>query len=120
MATNIGLSNKPSIKIYFDDSCISQDKFKEIMLGIEEEGIPYEIKGCSESDVINLGYEASLDSNLGVGIGVSKDTIILHYNKLEKNSPLYTIKTSSNSSKMRALGSNAARLVIKMPFKDMK
>lgn len=118
MANNISVTKKPSIKIYYNKKQIDELKFKEIMLGIEEENVPYEVLGICEGDVINLGYNACNDSILGVGIGINKDFIILHYNKLEKDRPLFTIKTSSEKSIMRTLGQNAARLVIKKHFKE--
>lgn len=119
MAINMNFIKKTSIKIYFDKNCLTEVDFKELMLGIEEEGIPYEVHGLDNKDAVELGYQASIESKLGVGLGVSKEMIVLHYNKLEENSPLYKISTKSNDAKLRALGSNAARLVVKMPFKEI-
>lgn len=119
MAINVNSLKIPSIKIYFDKNCIREDNFKELLLGIEEEGIPYEIHGCDDNNAVVLGYKASLDSNLGVGVGVSKENMVLHYNKLDEDTPIYIISTKSTLDKIRSLGANAARLVIRMPFKEI-
>lgn len=111
---------RPAIKIYHDKSYINNDDFLEVLLGIEEEGIPYEVYEYEEEDEVLLGYRASIDSIIGVGIGISKEKIVLHYNKLDKDYPLYKISIKSGTNNLRALGSNAARLVIKMPFKEIK
>ena len=110
---------KPSIKIYYDKDKIEIEDFYQLLLGIEEEGIPYEVLECEENDAIKLGYSASLDSIIGVGVGVSKENIVLHYNRLQEDCPVYTIKTKNSKETLRALGANAARLVIRMPFKEI-
>lgn len=119
MAISINPLRIPSIKIYFDKNRIKEVNFKELLLGIEEEGIPYEVHGCDDNNAVALGYKASLDSNLGVGLGVSEDSMVLHYNKLEEDCPIYTVSANSSLAKIRALGANAARLVIRMPFKEI-
>lgn len=119
MAINVNSLKIPSIKIYFDKKYVSENSFRDLMLGIEEEGIPFEIYGMECNDAISLGYQASLESNLGVGLGVSKDNMVLHYNKLDEDCPIYNISSKSNVEKIRALGSNAARLVIRMPFRGI-
>lgn len=119
MAINMNSLRIPSIKIYFDKNSISEINFRELMLGIEEEGIPFEIHGMEGNDAVSLGYQASLESNLGVGLGISKDSIVLHYNKLDEDCPIYNVSLKSSLEKIRSLGSNAARLVIRMPFRDI-
>ncbi|SCI25313.1 Uncharacterised protein [uncultured Clostridium sp.] len=113
------LNNKPVIKVFFDKNTVNETEIKEVLWGIEEEGIPYEVSSVNIESAISSGYEASLESSLGVGIGIDEKIIVLHYNKLEKDSPLFTIKRNSSSTKIRSLGANAARLVIKMPFKEI-
>jgi len=113
-----GSSNKPSILIYYDCDNLTESKFLNILLGIEEEGIPYQLEAVHNSDVLELAHEASVNSRLGVGIGVSKEGIVLQYEKLDKASPLFRIKLYQLDL-YRKIGSNAARLVKKMPFKSL-
>lgn len=112
-------SVKPVINIYYD-STIAESEFISLLHGVEEEGIPYKLIPENQTDVINLSYGACCSSKLGVGLGVSKDEIALHYEKLDKLSPLYKININSRKDIVRALGSNAARLVKRMPFKNIR
>ena len=111
--------DRPSIKIFYDSNAVQPDKLTSILLGIEEEGIPYDLAGVPESDVYDIGFKAAKASRLGVGIGVSSNKLILHFEKLEKKRPIFEIGTFEKEN-YRILGSNAARLVKKMPFKDFE
>lgn len=117
--TNTGTgNNKPSIKVFYDCDHLSMKDFGSVLLGIEEEGIPYDLQGKQNSDVLELAHEASLESRLGVGVGISKEGIVLQYEKLKKAAPLFKIKLHQ-VDQFRNIGSNAARLVKKMPFKKL-
>lgn len=111
--------NKPSINVYFYNK-LDESVFKALLNGIEEEGIPYEVKPQEQNDVLSLSYDACINSNLGVGLGVSNSEIALQYEKLDKTSPLFKIEIESKKDIIRSLGSNAARLVKRMPFKEMQ
>ena len=113
-----GVSNKPSIIVYYDCDNLSESKFVNVLLGIEEEGIPYILEAVHNSNVLELAHEASVNSRLGVGIGISKEGIVLQYEKLDKAAPLFRIKLYQLELH-RKIGSNAARLVKKMPFKSL-
>lgn len=90
---------------------IDLEKFKEVLWGIEEEGIPYKVEP-SEIEISEcLSHKASLKSKLGIGIGISSEKITLTTSKLDENSPLITIDLNEDYSKLRSLGSNGARLV---------
>ncbi|TCO77962.1 glycerol dehydratase reactivase beta/small subunit family protein [Marinisporobacter balticus] len=111
---------KPSIHIYYNKNLIPIEKFKEIMWGIEEEGIPYSIHAKEARKAQALAYEACEESVLGVGIGIDGEDIVLHYIKLKKDEPLYQISTSADRLLMRILGGNGARLVKSIAFKTLE
>ena len=117
--TNTGLNNKPSIKVFYDCDHLSVNDFINVLLGIEEEGIPYDIQEVHCADVLELAHNASLESRLGVGVGISKEGVVLQYEKLDKAAPLFRIKFYQ-TDQFRSLGSNAARLVKKIQFKTLK
>lgn len=114
-----GITNRPSIKVFYDCDNLSESRFINVLLGIEEEGIPYEVEAVHNSDVLELAHQASINSRLGVGIGISKEAIVLQYEKLDKAAPLFKIKFYQIDL-FRKIGSNAARLVKKMPFKSLE
>ena len=115
--TNIG--NKPTIKVYYNQNAIDKEAFEPLLHGIEEEGIPYAISGMEEDDIFNLSHEASKDSKLGVGLGINSDKIALHYEKLDRLSPLFKIELQNKNQTLRDLGANATRLVKRIPFKKI-
>ncbi len=116
--SNTGLQSKPSIKVFYDCDHLSESDFRDVLLGIEEEGIPYDVQPKNISDVLELAYQASISSRIGVGVGISKEGIVLQYEKLKREAPLFRIKIYQ-TDQYRNLGSNAARLVKKMPFKSL-
>ncbi len=108
----------PSIYVYYSNDLKDLSRFDEILWGIEEEGIPFELKAkdCNISE--ELSHLASMQSKLLVGIGIdSKGKITLTLNKLEKDKPLFTISIDDETSNLRNLGSNAGRLVKGIAFK---
>ncbi|WP_432403197.1 glycerol dehydratase reactivase beta/small subunit family protein [Wukongibacter sp. M2B1] len=113
--------NKPTIKIYYSSDIKELRDFSNLFWGIEEEGIPYEIEMQDGDSAIDLSYKAAQDSRLDVGLGISFEGFVaLHYVKLNKDRPLLQINTRLENAKLRLLGSNAARLVKGMPFKDIE
>ena len=91
---NIGrfASKKPQIKVYYNENIKNIEYIKEILLGIEEEGIPYQVEDKQFGSAVEIAHEASLESTLGVGIGIDNNYIVLHYNKLKEESPIFKIK----------------------------
>ena len=51
-ATNAGVSEKPSVKVYYDISSLSVSDFLNVLLGIEEEGIPYDVQPREGLDLL--------------------------------------------------------------------
>ncbi len=111
-------SPRPEIKIYWETGT-DMRAVSEILRGIEEEGVPAttEERENVENAVV-LAYKAAEASHLGVGIGIA-DTIALHFIKLQEDAPLFQIGLTADSDRLRAIGSNAARLVKHMPFKSI-
>lgn len=115
------LKESPSIYVIIKNPV--EPLLREVLAGIEEEGIPYKIdkssyEGVSEEDDV---YNSSVKSRLGIGIGLFKNRIILHYDKLRVNEPIFDINLKSNDkNKARAIGCNAARLYKQVPFKTLE
>lgn len=110
---------KPAVKIFYCGIDPRSRMFQEMLFGIEEEGIPFELAEAPTSTASNLGYQAGQESRLGVGIGVSGTTAVLHFEKLRPEKPLFTVELSGGEEKARALGANGARLVKQIPFKEL-
>jgi len=106
----------PAIRILKGRGAGSSESFVDLLNGIEEEGIPFVIEDSDLSDVAALGFEAANSSNLSVGLGLTSESIALHFDKLPEASPLFVLSRELDRHSIRALGMNAARLVKRMPF----
>ncbi|MEW9124618.1 MAG: glycerol dehydratase reactivase beta/small subunit family protein [Thermotaleaceae bacterium] len=120
MRKSTNSKNKPTIFVYYSSEIKDISIFNQLLWGIEEEGIPFDVIEKSNGTALELSYLAAEDSSLNAGIGIGEDGfIVLHYAKLSIDKPLFTISQESNSKLQRALGANAARLVKGIPFKSL-
>jgi Dehydratase medium subunit. len=106
----------PAIVITAFDGCISS--WNDVLLGIEEEGIPFAIRDSFSGDVIQSAWQAACQSPLLVGIACDKQTLVVHYKNLPTSAPLFTLTYQQNSHAQRSIGNNAARLVKGIPFRE--
>ena len=93
--------------------------FKQILYGMEEEGIPFELQKMQSYDVIYESHLASMESALLVGVAYLNDQVVIHYRNLPLDAPIFNESrlASKDNKFLRALGANAARLVKGIPFK---
>lgn len=112
---------KPEIVVYMVQNSVPKDIIREVLLGIEEEGLPYKQETTkNQITAEDLAYKAAESSHLGVGIGIDQHQIVLHYIKLRGGKPLFSISTNEDEEHLRAIGANAARVVKHMPFKMLE
>ncbi len=109
---------KPEIKVYYQKNKVPKDTVVNVLLGIEEEGLPFSLEEKTGT-AKELAYKAAEASHLGVGLGISDD-IALQYIKLKEDEPLFLIPAGDDELFQRNIGANAARLVKRMPFKDVE
>ena len=74
---NIAKKEKVGINIFYSSKIEINEKLSNILWGIEEEEIPYILVPSDENDANILGYEASKESKLGVGIGISETEVVM-------------------------------------------
>src|SRR3972149_336571 len=114
-----GQPQKPVISIF---SCGDTALEREVLAGIEEEGVPSSIDrrgGETHSDAYSLAVEASRFSPLDVGIGIGRSgEICVHYEKFTTAiDGLSYAAGDGNRVIARIAGHNAARLVIGIPLR---
>lgn len=109
---------RPAIRVLRSES-VSASQFAQVLLGVEEESIPYSVDSRPNQDGIELAFEACQSSRLGIGIGAAPEGVFLHFEKLPEGSPLFQIPMDAPEESQRALGANAARLTKKLPFKTL-
>ncbi len=94
--------------------------WREVCLGMEEEGIPYQVESPNKHSITDDAHEAAELSPLAVGIACRGSHIILHSRNLAPDQPLFEVSQPDLPlTVLRNLGSNAARLVKGLPFKSL-
>ena len=93
--------------------------WREVLLGIEEEGIPFLLQHHPAEDVVNSAWQAARSSPLLVGIACDHHTLVVHYKNLPASAPLFTLMHHQDRQAHRNTGNNAARLVKGIPFRDL-
>ena len=104
----------PVIVVTEIGNCI--DTWNEVLLGIEEEGIPFHIQQIPSGEVIDSAWQAARQSPLLVGIACDREKLIVHYKNLPASAPLFTLMYQQDNHARRSIGNNAARLVKGIPF----
>jgi hypothetical protein len=95
---------------------------REVLAGIEEEGVPSSSQPAAEADrgiaAADLAARAAMQSPLQVGVGVSAsgDICVCHA-KLAR--PVFELSAGSPNAAARTMGHNAARIVAGLPLKSL-
>ncbi|EQB7292596.1 propanediol dehydratase [Escherichia albertii] len=106
----------PVIVVTEIGNCI--DTWNEVLLGIEEEGIPFHIQQIPSGEVIDSAWQAARQSPLLVGIAYDREKLIVHYKNLPTSAPLFTLMYQQDNHARRSISNNAARLVKGIPFRE--
>ena len=90
-----------------------------ILLGLEEEGIPWKVCSFESQDLYRLAKQAADDSRLDVGLGIDSQTnrIFVQHIGLSAEKPLLVYDSADSDHEIaRQAGENAARLVKRQPL----
>jgi hypothetical protein len=109
--------DRPTIRLRLNDD-IPDVRIAEVLHGVEEEGVPVEVTRHAERNPLVLAHDASLESRLGIGIGISLDFVVITTEKLPAGRPYLVENLNRAEASDRAAGANAARLVKRMPLTD--
>lgn len=92
--------------------------YRWVEIGAEEEGLPCRQVQISETGPVATAYATAQSSRFDIGVAVTPEQVILHEIHMPPEQPVLTFQTKDNASHMcRLMGSNAARLVIRLPFR---
>jgi hypothetical protein len=111
------MNTRPAILI-LKASALPPGLLDPILWGIEEEGLPFEIREAWNAPAMELAKQAANGSALNVGIAWSDSgEIVLHHRDLPEGAPLFTLSAeTAPRGELRRLGTNAARLVKRQPL----
>ncbi|MBU3178776.1 glycerol dehydratase reactivase beta/small subunit family protein [Clostridium estertheticum] len=111
-------NSRPCIVVVTDKP--DKNILKQLLAGIEEEGIPYEVDVVNGDELLKITHKAAVYSRMGVGIGINQNRVLLHFSKLKVDKPILDAYLNDNiKDTARNIGNNAARLYKIMPFKNM-
>ncbi|HEY5181687.1 MAG TPA: glycerol dehydratase reactivase beta/small subunit family protein [Dermatophilaceae bacterium] len=108
-------TNRPALVLHRHRS-VENDALRELLLGMEEEGVPVRMVPSGELNPLELAAAAALESRLGVGIGVSLDYVVVTTEKLPAGRPYIARRFNADAAQDRTVGANAARLVKRLPL----
>lgn len=109
----------PSIGLAVHERIAMAD-LAEVLLGIEEEGVPVELVRSSELNPLVLAHRAATASRLGIGIGVALDYAVITTDKLPESRPYVATFFTGGAGADRTIGSNAARMVKRIPLRGVR
>jgi len=113
---------KPVVWLYTVSTQVMENN-RQIRLGLEEEGIPCELREVSGESAHTLAVAAARLSSLGVGVGLVDSAMeaVVHHRDLLDTEKLIEVKGGSfRLNLLRRLGVNAARLTKGGALLEMK
>jgi len=105
---------KPVIKVLV--TRVAKCFLKEVLAGIEEEGVLYEVETIEHGSSKELATAAACESLLETGVGIDEEVISITICKLPANNPLQSYSCLNNDN-LRLAGCNAARIIKGIPLK---
>jgi len=111
------MNGQPAVWIVTAPS-VSAASFQPLLWGLEEEGVPYEVRAGDDGPPAALAKQAADRSALNVGICVGgRGEVILHHQDLPEETPLFEVAPGQGRRiRLLHLGINAARLVKGQPL----
>lgn len=110
-------TERPTV-ILAANEAITDERLHELLLGLEEEGVPVTVTRHGELNPLVLAADAAASSRLGVGIGVALDHVVITTDKLPQQRPYIATYLGRGPHHDRVAGSNAARLVKRLPLRQ--
>lgn len=92
--------------------------FQWVAVGAEEEGVPCRQVDADGVEPLAQAFVAAQSSRLGVGVAVGRGHTVLHEAHMPQTHPVQLLPLASDGRRVcRLTGSNAGRLVKRMPLR---
>ena len=92
--------------------------YRWVQIGAEEEGVPCQLVEEEGSDLVALAYAAAQSSRFNIGVAVGEAQVVLHEMHMPPNQPVLVFNFSDQPDYFcRLMGSNAARMIVRKPFR---
>lgn len=90
---------------------------RALEIGAEEEGVPCRLVSSGERTALTTAHEAASSSRFGIGLGLDRSAVALHEMHMPAAQPvLYFELGGRPAAACRAMGANAARLLVGRPL----
>jgi propanediol dehydratase-reactivating factor small subunit len=117
-----GQPDKPAILVISGGGEVIE---REVLAGIEEEGVPYVVESPGGEDAAAAGEDAHAlarraagRSSLSVGVGIDdRGRVCVLHQKLADRLPGLSSPEGADRGLARVLGHNAARIVVGIPLR---
>lgn len=116
-----GRVEPPTILVLTAQPDTEAGTLRQVLAGIEEEGVPFEVVRVVEpdEDAATLATAAADRSSLRVGVGVSADgSLAATHRSLPEGQLFESAAAEVCDSVARGVGRHAARVVVGAPFSD--
>lgn len=91
--------------------------YRWVEVGAEEEGVPTRYVDLGELDAIPAAFAAAQGSRLGIGVAIGQGRVVLHETHMPPAHPVLSFDLGPDGRHAcRLMGSNAARLVVRLPL----
>ena len=92
--------------------------YRWVQIGAEEEGVPCRLVTETAYDLVTMAYEAAHSSRFNIGVAVAAEAVVLHERHMPVEKPVMSLKFTGTADYFcRVMGANAARMVIRKPFR---
>lgn len=108
----------PAVHVTFT-ALADEGLFPWVRVGAEEEGVPCRPVTLREPvDVVALAYTAAENSRLNIGLAIDRSEVVLHEVHMPARQPVLRFRFDGRAPAVcRLMGGNAARLVMRLPFR---
>lgn len=108
---------RPAIHVSLAGS-VDVELYGWVEVGAEEEGVPCRQVQVDGTDAAERAHAAACSSRLGVGISITRDQVAIHEAHMPASQPVLRLAIRNAPRQIcRLAGSNAARLVIRVPLR---
>ncbi|TBW36772.1 hypothetical protein EYW49_13090 [Siculibacillus lacustris] len=108
---------RPTINVATLDPTAAE-LYRWIEFGAEEEGVPTRRVTVEATEVVAAAYEAARGSSFGIGVALSADRIALHEGHMPPERAVLDAPLAGDRTVVcRRFGSNAARMVVRLPLR---
>ena len=92
--------------------------YRWVQIGAEEEGVPCQLVEEEGADLVALAYAAAQSSRFNIGVAVGEAQVVLHEMHMPPAQPVLVFNFSDQPDYFcRLMGSNAARMIVRKPFR---